>query len=493
MIEVAAGAYHSLALTEDGSVYAWGRNENGELGNGTYTNSSIPVKVEGLSDIKTIAAGYYSNFAVKEDGSVYAWGVNGAGQLGIGINVCLKTNIPVEVPVEKVSSIAAGMYHTAALTEDGDVITWGYNDMRQLGDDKDNYTIGKLETISGMTALAAGENICFALGNNGIVTAWGENSDGQFVDKNIGEAYYPQEITDISGAKSISAGYGHVLVLKDDGTVVSWGNDGSGQLGRGLRIALTIPQLLSNSIFDNNRDQDNSIAVFYGPTRNIIEYSGDVDWFKFTVPYDALYRIDITEGFEMECHMTGGQLADITERELKRGETVYIRVTASDDCTGEYELSISSTIKDMKKEQCVTVGDHEYYINVYDGRKLYMDDSPMTSYSVRYLCVYGDNVYLSSANYISKVSETGVKNIEAVYPYVNFIAVDEKNIYYSDWFFGGIYAINLSNHRENKICGDIGTRLYVDGEYLYYYNVRENGELYRIKKEGSYVENGEKV
>ena len=84
IIQVAAGAYHNLALAKDGTVWAWGYGSHGELGNRIMSNSSLPVKVIGVSDVVSIAAGYYNSFAVRKDGTVWSWGYNNYGQLGLG-------------------------------------------------------------------------------------------------------------------------------------------------------------------------------------------------------------------------------------------------------------------------------------------------------------------------------------------------------------------------------------------------------------------------
>ncbi len=140
--QVAAGGYHSLALTTDGSLYAWGYNGFGQLGSGTTTNSSIPVAVDTTGalagkTISQVAAGYDYSLALTTDGSLYAWGTNGNGQLGNGTT----TNSSVPVPVDTtgalagktITQIAVGIYYSFALTSDASLYSWGINWSGQLG------------------------------------------------------------------------------------------------------------------------------------------------------------------------------------------------------------------------------------------------------------------------------------------------------------------------------------------------------------------------
>jgi alpha-tubulin suppressor-like RCC1 family protein len=140
--QVAAGELHSIALTSDGTVYTWGYNGFGQLGNGNNTDSNVPVAVitSGVLSGKTItqvAAGKYHSIALASDGTVYTWGRNNEGELGNGNNT--NSNVPVAVVTSGVLSgktitqVAAGKYHSIALASDGTVYTWGRNNEGELG------------------------------------------------------------------------------------------------------------------------------------------------------------------------------------------------------------------------------------------------------------------------------------------------------------------------------------------------------------------------
>jgi alpha-tubulin suppressor-like RCC1 family protein len=181
---IAAGGFHSLALTESGEVYAWGWNEYGQLGLGDTEDRLTPTKVEGLPRVKAVAAGYDHFLALTESGEVYACGDNVYGQLGLGDTENRLTPTKVE-GLPKVKAIAAGgispvqsivvASHSLALTESGEVYAWGYNADGQLGlgDTEDRLTPTKVEGLPKVKAVAAGYDHSLALTESGEVYAWG--------------------------------------------------------------------------------------------------------------------------------------------------------------------------------------------------------------------------------------------------------------------------------------------------------------------------------
>ena len=132
VIALAAGSWHNLALKSDGTVWAWGDNGSGQLGDGSTTDRSTPVQVSGR--VIAIAAGSYHSLALKSDGAIWAWGSNGSGQLGDG-STSYYNSTPVPVSgLSGVIALAAGSSHTLALKSDGTVWAWGSNYDGQLGD-----------------------------------------------------------------------------------------------------------------------------------------------------------------------------------------------------------------------------------------------------------------------------------------------------------------------------------------------------------------------
>jgi alpha-tubulin suppressor-like RCC1 family protein len=239
---VTAGDSHSLALFGDvGFVFAWGNNSNGQLGDGTSDNQKIPVQVFKLRDVTAVAAGSVHSLALKSDGTVWAWGDNTRGQLGNPTSVNGSLTPVQVVNLSGVTCIAAGGTHSLALTSDGKVLAWGENQYGQLGNGMTTYdspTPVPVQNLTDIIAVAAADFFSLALKNDGTVWGWGENDGGQLGDGTVMNHDTPVEVKDLSGIIGIAAGNGHNLVLTTigppfDGVVQAWGNNADGELGDG--------------------------------------------------------------------------------------------------------------------------------------------------------------------------------------------------------------------------------------------------------------------
>ena len=232
---ISAGGNHSLALKSDGTVYAWGWNQFGQLGDGTMTDRTTPVQVSGLSGVTAISAGGNHSLALKSDGTVWAWGWNSFGQLGDG-TITTNRLTPVQVSgLSGITAIAAGGEHSLALKQDGTVWAWGNNSFGQLGDGTTLYrpTPVQVSNLSGITAIEAGDVHSLALKQDSTVWAWGDNSFGQLGDGTTTERHTPVQVSGLTGATAIATGRGYSLALKQDGTVWAWGVNTTGALGEG--------------------------------------------------------------------------------------------------------------------------------------------------------------------------------------------------------------------------------------------------------------------
>ncbi|MHB1536237.1 MAG: RCC1 domain-containing protein [Acidimicrobiales bacterium] len=240
VLSVAAGDHHSLALDSSGAVWAWGANHFFQLGNAA-AGAGAPERVAGLPGIVGIAAGADHSLAVDANGGVWAWGANFADRLGVGSTGHRRA--PVRVPgLDAVVGIAAGRIHSLALRADGTVWAWGGNRQGQLGDAStvDRLSPVPVRAMSGICAITAGEFHSLALGLNGTVYSWGYNSHGQLGDGTTVDSWSPRPVTGLPAVSAVAAGYLHSLALANDGVAWAWGDNSHRQLGEstaGRRLA----------------------------------------------------------------------------------------------------------------------------------------------------------------------------------------------------------------------------------------------------------------
>ncbi|HTM11165.1 MAG TPA: hypothetical protein VL754_22500 [Verrucomicrobiae bacterium] len=244
--DIAAGAGHSLALTDDG-VYVWGGNSSGQLGDGTTISKPDPVKIffpSSVTAIFSVAAGSYHSLAVTDDG-VYAWGSNGGAQLGDGTRTQRNAPVKVALPpaVTSVSAVSGGGFHSLAITNDG-VYAWGNNTFGQLGNGtitdsavpvKVVFAVAKRTAPVNVTAIAAGFWHSLAIGD-GNIYGWGYGSNGELGSPagstNVFpvKAVFPKKVGPIVFT-AVSAGDLHSVALSNVGEVYAFGNNSEGQLG----------------------------------------------------------------------------------------------------------------------------------------------------------------------------------------------------------------------------------------------------------------------
>jgi len=234
--EVSTGVWHTCAVDSNGSLECWGDNYFGELGNGTNTNSSAPVEVNGLTEsVTAVSTGWAHTCALFSSGGVKCWGWNNSGQLGDGTNT--DKNIPVEVSglSSGVFGISAGDFHTCALLATGGMKCWGKNNYGQLGNgnnENQNVPVEVEGLSSGVSAISAGGNHTCALLNSGGVKCWGWNKYGQLGDGSNVNKNVPVEVVGLSsGVNAISSGGAHTCAVLEGGYAKCWGNNDKFQLG----------------------------------------------------------------------------------------------------------------------------------------------------------------------------------------------------------------------------------------------------------------------
>jgi len=242
---IAAGGYHNLALTSGGNVLAWGRNDYGQLGNGTATsNRSTPVQVNlpPGTTATAIAAGEYHSLALTSTGQVLAWGYNGNGELGNATTIDSSLPLAVIMPLPAglvVTKIAAGLGDSLALTSTGQVLAWGDNASGQLGNASTSSSSTPVQVaVAGgttVTDIAGGAYHSLARTSAGQVLAWGLNYEGQLGNGTTTDSHTPVEVSLPAGTTvtGIAGGGDHSLALTSTGQVLTWGYNPNGQLGNG--------------------------------------------------------------------------------------------------------------------------------------------------------------------------------------------------------------------------------------------------------------------
>ena len=230
---VAAGSYHSLALKNDGTLYTWGHNGSGQLGNNSDTGITRPAQV-GTDTWKAIAAGDNYSLALRSSGSLYAWGTNKFGQLGDGTRRLSITPKLIGTAADVWKAVAVGYTHSLAIKNDGTLYTWGNNSHGQLGRVTTtpwSATPTRIGTDSDWKAAAGGTEHSLALKNDGTLHSWGDNSSGQLGDGTTTPHTTPTQIGTDADWKALACGGAHSLAVKSDGGLYTWGSNRTGQLG----------------------------------------------------------------------------------------------------------------------------------------------------------------------------------------------------------------------------------------------------------------------
>jgi len=234
---VAAGDSHAVAIKADGSLWAWGHNEYGQLGNGTIIGHNAPARVGKAKGWAAVAAGSRHTLAIKSNGSLWAWGSNEHGQLGDGTNI--SRTAPVQVGSDKDwKSVSTDCRHNMAIKADGSLWAWGANDCGQLGDgtNTDRNSPVRVGADSDWAAVAVGASHTLAIRANGSLWAWGSNKDGEAGtgDSDASQYVAPVHVGSAKGWKAVSAGDGYSAAISADGSLWAWGFNIFALLGSAL-------------------------------------------------------------------------------------------------------------------------------------------------------------------------------------------------------------------------------------------------------------------
>jgi alpha-tubulin suppressor-like RCC1 family protein len=243
-VALAASFNAAYALQRDGTVWAWGDNADGELGNAGPTTRHLPVRVQRLGRMAQIAAGGFSAYALGANGTVWAWGDNASGQLAESLLVTSSAT-PLEVKgLAGVQQLTAGGSTAYALARDGTIWAWGDNafgEMAQPATRVVSVAPAHIARLGHVSAIAASTYTAFALSREGAVWAWGDNSSGQLGDGTKERSYLPVHVRDLRHVISIAAGGNAAYALEADGSVWAWGYGAYGQLGDASTFSSDVP------------------------------------------------------------------------------------------------------------------------------------------------------------------------------------------------------------------------------------------------------------
>ncbi|MEL1240966.1 RCC1 domain-containing protein [Flavobacterium flavipallidum] len=228
---ISAGVNHSVALKSDNTIWAWGSNFNGQLGDGTTVTKNKPTQINTTNNWQIVVAGDFHTAAIKNDGTLWAWGDFGYREFEVSSSI--DKTIPTQIGTDSNwESVSAGGYHTVAIKTDGTLWAWGDNTYGQLGDGtKLNKTIPiQIGTANNWKTISAGKYHTIAIKTDGTLWAWGINSAGQLGDDTFTDRYKPTQIGTNNNWKTIST-KNHTVAIKTDGTLWGWGANYYGQLG----------------------------------------------------------------------------------------------------------------------------------------------------------------------------------------------------------------------------------------------------------------------
>ena len=299
-VSVTAGDSNSFAIKSNGTLWAWGLNDSGQLGDGTFVNKNVPTQIGTATDWAQVKAGAAHTIALKTNGNLWAWGLDNSGQLGVGAENN-STTTPIQVPNTQFLEIATGQISSYGIKADGTLWAWGSNSYGNLGIGN---TVSQQQPVQVGTdtdwiKISSGITHVLALKTNNTLWAWGRNHRGQIGNNSLNFVSSPLQInagtfyTTVIADCNIggnNANYSFSMAIKTDGNLQSWGDNERGQLGIGSRFNFRqIPQEVACPVILSNTDLDEKQFTVYPNPSNGIFYFNNINLIEFeAVIFDSL-------------------------------------------------------------------------------------------------------------------------------------------------------------------------------------------------------------
>lgn len=261
---VSLGFAASAAITTNGELYVWGSNSSGKLGDGSLIDSSTPVKIQ-LDDVVAVELGGNHSAAITANGSLYMWGDNYWGQLGNGnaggeqidYDPAFDSSVPIKI-MDQVKAVNLGLNNSAAITEDGSLYVWGYGEYGDLGIGIKGSSAVPVKILDGVVSVSMGRRIGMAITEDGSLYTWG--SEGASLGKEgIENQLVPVKIMD--GVTAVSAFDSHMAILTEDGSMYTWGTNYHGGLGNGTEKSSSTPVKILDDVISISVGEDHSAAI----------------------------------------------------------------------------------------------------------------------------------------------------------------------------------------------------------------------------------------